>query len=147
MRILLDTNIALDIALKRKPHIENIRLILNSADQNQFEFYVTSVSITDIHYVLSREVGKTKSLMFLKDWISKVGVCLSDKQVILSALQSSFKDFEDAVQYFSAVNSNLEVIVTRNEKDFKLATQIQVLNPEQFVRKYLAHSFNQSETE
>lgn len=146
MRILLDTNIILDIALKRKPHIENIRLILNNADQHRFEFYVTSISLADIHYVLSREVGKRKSLMFLKDWIAKVEVCLSDRQAVFSALHSGFKDFEDAVQYFSAVNSNLEVILTSNEKDFKLATQIEVLNPQQFVGKYLAHSFNQSET-
>lgn len=137
MKILLDSNAILDIALKRKPYIKSIRTILQKADENQFYFYVTSASITDIHYVISKEIGKTKSLKFLKDLVSKVELCTSDKQIIQNALQSNFKDFEDAVQYYSALSSNLEVVITRNKKDFKPATKIEVLTPDEFVEKYL----------
>lgn len=137
MNILLDSNVILDLALKRKPYIESIRPILQKADENQFYFYITSASITDIHYVISKEIGKTKSLKFLKDLVSKVELCISDKQIIQNALQSNFKDFEDAVQYYAALSSNLEVIITRNKKDFKLAKNIQIMTPNEFVNKYI----------
>lgn len=107
MKILLDSNIILDIALKRKPYIKSIRIILQKADENEFYFHVTSASISDIHYVISKEIGKTKSLKFLKDLISKVELCISDKQIIKNALHSNFKEIFAARIRGSKLNENV----------------------------------------
>ncbi len=145
MRVLLDTNVILDLALGRAPFFDDAKQIIKSSSPNLYSAYVTSASVTDIHYIASKTIGKTKSLVFLKDLVKTVDFCDSDKQIIYNALHSEFKDFEDAVQYFSALKAQIDIIVTRNEKDFKLAKKIEVLNPKQFVEKYLQINEEQSD--
>lgn len=136
MKILLDTNVIIDVALDRPPFVDHAVQIIEHKNNQEYQLYITTSSITDIYYVTSKHLGKKKSLQFLKELTPIVECCHTDKNVIHKALNSHFKDFEDAVQYFSALNSNIDIIVTRNEKDFKPAL-IEVLNPKQFVEKYL----------
>lgn len=140
MRILLDSNIILDVALKREPFYKEAKEIIEAIDDKKFSFYVSSVSITDIHYILSKASSRSYSLSFLNDLCETMGICITDKTAILNSLNSNFKDFEDAVQYFSALEAGINIILTRNEKDFKQAKRITILNPASFVKIYLKDS-------
>lgn len=137
MRVLLDTNILLDFSLKRTPFFEAAKNVFSGNSLKYCDLFITSISISNFHYIASKVVGKTKSLAFLKDLTSICDVSVCNKHTIQLAITSKFSDFEDAIQYFSALADSLDVIITRNEKDFKHAAGIEIINPTAFVRKYL----------
>jgi predicted nucleic acid-binding protein len=136
VKILLDTNIILDIALERQPFFQPAAKILETSDFDRFHLYISASMATDVFYVIRKEKGESVGLAFLKDLLDAVDVCRVDKGILLLALESDFSDFEDAVQHFAAVNAELEVIITRNKKDYS-ASSLKIMDPEEFVGTYL----------
>jgi predicted nucleic acid-binding protein len=135
MLILFDTNIILDLALKRKDFFEDAFNLFKLIDQSKINGLVTASTLTDIYYVSKREKGHSKTISFLKDLIEIVGVIGVDREIILRALFSEFKDFEDAVQSIAAEMNKVEVIITRNKKDFKDSLP-RALTPKEFFQDY-----------
>ena len=131
-KVLFDTNIILDIALKRIPHYEASSKLFELIDLGLIEAYITGSSITDIYYIARKEKGRSITLKFLLELIQIVPVLGVDHDIIFQALQSDFSDFEDAVQVFSAGINNLEYIITRNKKDF-VGSQVEILSPEEAI--------------
>jgi len=136
MRILLDTNIILDIALKREPFYEPSARILRASDFDRTHLFITASIATDLYYVLSREKGPDTARAFIADLLAAVDVCGVDKDVLLEAVNSDFPDFEDAVQNFAAAGGAIDVIVTRNEADFA-GSALTVLAPCELVEQHL----------
>ncbi len=130
--VLLDTNIILDIALKREPHFTKSVEVLRSIEKYQIKSYVSATSINDIYYIARKDKGNKIAIEFINNLIGLVDIAGVDKQVIITAIKSKITDFEDAIQNFSAVNSDCEIIVTRNKSDFKNST-LQILTPEEFL--------------
>jgi hypothetical protein len=87
---------------------------------------------TDIYYIIRRERDRETAVAFLADLFDACELCGLDKAIILQALQSSFKDFEDAVQNFAAVAAGLDIIVTRNARDFK-DSSLPVMSPSELI--------------
>jgi predicted nucleic acid-binding protein len=137
MRVLLDTNVILDIALERRPSYAAANRIVRASDFDRMHLFVTASMATDIHYILRKSKGREYTLAFLSDLLSLVDVCQVDKSILLDALDSSFVDFEDAVQNAAAIDSQLEIIVTRNKTDYR-TSPLAVLSPEEFVAAHLA---------
>lgn len=135
MKILLDTNIILDYVLERKKFVKEARLLMQISFNKELIAYISGSSITDIYYIVQKYKNKQKALFFIKEIISFIEVSNIDKTVILSAINSNFSDFEDAVHNFSAINSNIEIIVTRNPSDFKDST-IKIYTPKQFLKYF-----------
>lgn len=135
MKIFLDTNIIIDALGERKPFDIAAAKILSLADFRKIEIYATSTSFVNSYYLLSKGYGATNALNKIRNFkvICKVSVCNDD--VVEKAMNSNFKDFEDAIQYFSAVASGCDIIITRNEKDYKNA-QIPVMDSESFIKLY-----------
>jgi predicted nucleic acid-binding protein len=132
-KILVDTDVILDFFFDRKPFSENSTTILNLCENNIIEGYVTPVIISNIYYLLRRTAKHEKVIEKLKLLLTILNVLKMDKSTIEKALNSDFKDFEDALQNFSAVNfGEIEAIITRNIKDYK-RSEIGVLTPESFV--------------
>ena len=132
--ILLDTDVILDFFFDRKPYSENSAIILNMCENKQITGFVTPVIISNCYYLLRRTAQHEKVIEKLKQLISITEMLIMDKQTVENALNSDFKDFEDALQNFAAtLNGKIEVIITRNIKDFK-KSEIAVLTPESFVR-------------
>lgn len=132
-KILIDTDVILDFFFDRKPFSENSTTILNLCENNIIEGYVTPVIISNIYYLLRRTAKHEKVIEKLKLLLTILNVLKMDKSTIEKALNSDFKDFEDALQNFSAVNfGEIEAIITRNIKDYK-RSEIGVLTPESFV--------------
>lgn len=132
-KILVDTDVILDFFFDRKPFSENSTIILNLCENKIIEGYVTPVIISNIYYLLRRNSKHEKVIEKLKLLLTILNVLKMDKSTIEKALNSDFKDFEDALQNFSAVNfGEIEAIITRNIKDYK-RSEIGVLTPESFV--------------
>ena len=133
-KILIDTDVILDFFFDRKPFSENSAIILNMCERKHIQGFVTPVIISNSYYLLRRTAQHDKVIDKLKQLLSIVDVLNMNKKIVESALNSDFKDFEDALQNFAAVfNEEIDVIVTRNIKDFK-KSEIAVLTPESFVK-------------
>lgn len=133
-KILVDTDVILDFFFDRKPFSENSTLILNLCERKIIEGYITPVIISNIYYLLRRTAKHEKVIEKLKLLLTILNVLKMDKSTIEKALNSDFKDFEDALQNFAAENyGEIEAIITRNVKDYK-RSEIGVLTPESFVK-------------
>lgn len=135
-KVYFDTNILLDIALDRKPFVNDALILLELIENKKIFGYINSLSVVNIHYLVSKQKGKDIANQLIKDILQFFDVVNVDKKIIIEAINSTFIDFEDAVQEFSAVNSGIEIILTRNIKDFK-NTNIIVLAPEQFLKNII----------
>jgi predicted nucleic acid-binding protein len=135
LNLLLDTNILLDIALKRQPFVEQAAQVLTTAQHQKFPLYMTATTITDLFYIVRKAKGKDIALAFIEDLLQYVDVAAVDKLVILRALKLGLADFEDAVQVGAAEKAGIDVIITRNEPDFQNVA-IRVLNLGQFLQQY-----------
>ncbi len=132
MKVLIDTNIILDLALIRIPFYKEADEIFDLIEQNKFQGYVSANTLTDIYYILRKQKGKNWSKEFLKRLTNLCKINPITEQVITTALNNSYKDFEDDIQYHSAILNNLDGIVTRNIKDFP-SLSLTIFTPSQLI--------------
>jgi len=132
-RIFLDTNVILDFLGERKPFYQPIAKIATLSEKGQLTMVVSPISFATVNYFLSKfenpKVAKEKLRKF--KIISEI--CSIGEQTIEKGLNSSFKDFEDALQYFCATESNSDIIITRNGKDFKKSL-LPIMSPSEFLK-------------
>jgi len=133
MKILIDTNVILDIILERKPFVEHAVLLFKTASKRQFSLFISATTVTDIYYITRKEKGRDIALGFIKDLLRFINIASVNKRVILQSLESDMPDFEDAIQTFSAQQEGIEIIVTRNEADFE-HSGLSIYNPESFLK-------------
>ena len=131
-RLFIDTNIMLDLLGERIPFYDSIAKIATLADNGQVTLIVSALSYSTVSYFLTKfensEIAKTKLRKFKV--ISKI--CDLDELIIEKGLNSNFSDFEDSLQYFSALKSDCSIIITRNAKDFK-ESKIPVMTAEEYL--------------
>ncbi|MFP4025943.1 MAG: type II toxin-antitoxin system VapC family toxin [Thiohalospira sp.] len=132
-KLLVDTNIIIDLLAKREGFYEPAAQLFSLADQNKVKLYVCSLSLANAHYILNRHLPESKVREILRKLKVLVNVLSLDSKVIDLALNSDFKDFEDAIQYYAAMESNINIIITRNLKDFK-KSDIPVMTGLQFIK-------------
>ncbi len=136
MKILIDTNVILDIVLERQPFVEDAEKLLDMAQQANFELFLTATTITDLYYIARKAKGKEIALNFIMDLMKFMEIASVDKDVVMQALQSDLADFEDAIQENSAKKENINIIVTRNEQDFK-DSDLEIYTPKSFLSNKL----------
>jgi predicted nucleic acid-binding protein len=137
-KLFLDTNVVLDLLGEREPFYDAIAKIVSLSDKGKIQLTVSALTYSTIFYILSRFEDKE----IVKEKIRKFKIVaqtsdLTDK-IIDKGLASKFKDFEDALKYYSALKSGCSIIITRNGKDFKLA-DISVFSPDEYISKYIIH--------
>ena len=131
-RLLLDTNILIDLLARRVPFYDEAVGLFLLAETQSVQLSVSSISMVNIHYVLKRQLSEQKVRKVLTDLRLLVGVLPMNQKISDLALNSDFKDFEDAIQYHTALEFAQEVIITRNLQDFKQSS-IPVMTAGQFV--------------
>jgi len=134
MRILLDTNIILDVALERQPFYSESVQLISLVYQRQVEGYISASTFSDIYYIVRKAKGRDLTLEFVRNISTFCQVATVDQSVISMALTTNFRDFEDAIQYSTAVINQLDAIVTRNKKDFPV-TNPRILTPAQLIQE------------
>jgi predicted nucleic acid-binding protein len=131
-KVFIDTDIALDLLSKRTPHYPPAAQLFTLADQGKLSIYVSSLSFSNLHYLLSRIYSQAESRRILSTFKILVNVLSVDDKIIDLSLNSAFKDFEDAIQYYTATENQVGILLTRNLKDYKLA-QITVMTAEDYL--------------
>lgn len=134
-RILVDTNVILDLLAKRAPFHQESEQIFSLADLGGVELLVSSLSIVNAHYILNEMIKSKDARSVIARFKVLVKVFeLNDKIVELALNDEQFQDFEDGIQYYTAVESQCELIVTRNLKDFRCSA-IPVMSPKEYLAK------------
>ena len=135
-RLFIDTNVMLDLLGEREPFYEAIAKLASLADTGKLTLVVSPISFATVNYFLSKfetpEIARKKLRKF--KIISEI--CKLDEPINEKGLNSSFKDFEDSLQYFSAIASDCEVIITRNGNDFKKSL-IPVMTADEYLKSIL----------
>jgi predicted nucleic acid-binding protein len=133
MRVFVDTNILLDVLAKRHPFFADSAAIWTLAETGKIEGLVSAVSFTNIFYVV-RKLADAKTalrmLVLLRDSFHAVAC---DHQIVSQAIDSGIKDFEDAVQYHSALHAGADCIVSRNPDHFPRTMDCPVVSPAEFL--------------
>jgi len=98
--------------------------------------FTSAFSYSNLYYVLSKYASHKKVITMLKELSELAGILKVDDDIIKSSLASDFKDFEDAIQYYTAQGyKRIDVIITRNIRDYKKSS-LPVMTPETFLKTY-----------
>jgi len=132
-KVFTDTNIVIDLLSRREPYYEEAAALFSLADKKQIELAVSSLTIANVSYALLKQMdsNKAKSILRKLRLIVKI-LPLDDKIVGLALNDEAFSDFEDGLQYFTAIENGQELIITRNLKDFK-NSKLPVMMAKQFI--------------
>lgn len=131
--VLIDTDVLLDFYLDRQPFSEDSLQLLLKCEQKQFRAFITPVIVANTYYILRRHATHHYVVERLQILLHTISVLAMDQKQVLAALDSKFTDFEDALQYFSAIQSNkVDVIITRNTKDYK-HSKIPIFTPQEYL--------------
>ncbi len=134
--ILIDTDVILDFFFDRAPFSEDASKILSLCEKGHIKGFVTPVLISNVYYILRKTAKHEKVIGGLKKLLQIVDVALINREIVLDALHGAFKDFEDALQHFSAqYRKEISVIVTRNTKDYKTSS-LSVMTPGSLLALY-----------
>ena len=118
-KLFVDTNIVLDVLAKRQPHYEEAAELFSLADKKEIALAVSSLTIANTGYTLLRQMDAANAKAVLRKLRLIVEILpLDDKIIGLALNDEGFTDFEDALQYFSALENGQDIIITRNLKDF-----------------------------
>lgn len=131
-KIFVDTNIVIDLLALRVPFYEEAKKLFQLAEKNKIEIQLSSITFVNIQYILRKQIGKVKAKNVVQGIRLITSVCNVGEKEIDLALISDMKDFEDAVQYYTAKNNKSKVIVTRNSKDFK-KSELPIMTAEEYV--------------
>ena len=131
-RVLFDSDVLLDVLAQRQPFVYASVQALDTVTQEQVEGYISGHAITNIFYILRRQIGNEATRELLSRLLERIQVASITDGVIHSALQSPVKDFEDAVTSEAALKMGLDVIITRNIKDF-VKSPVPAMLPEVFL--------------
>jgi predicted nucleic acid-binding protein len=133
-KILIDSDVILDFFFDRLPFSESASEILMLCEKNEISGYVTPVIISNLYYLLRKNSKHEKVIDHLRKLLNILETATMNKQIVLNALNSNFIDFEDALQNYTADFQNeIQVIVTRNTKDFK-TSRLSVMAPETYFK-------------
>jgi predicted nucleic acid-binding protein len=136
MKAFIDTNVMLDFLGERDPFYLSAAKIATLADKGKIEIVVSALSYATVSYFLAKFEGleMTKEKLRKFKIISKI--CELDEKIIEKGLNSDFSDYEDSLQYFSALRQDCDILITRNVKDFKGA-QLPVMTPNEFLNSLI----------
>jgi predicted nucleic acid-binding protein len=134
-KIFLDTDVVLDHLADRQPFAEYAHRLFALAETGELTICLSSLSFSNLYYILRKLKGHADALAMLGKLKSLVRVSAVTEVEIEFALSSSFKDFEDAIQHFTATAElGVSVIVTRNRADYS-ASEVPVSSPEEFLAR------------
>lgn len=135
IRLLIDTNIIIDLLAKREAFYQEAATLFSLADKNVLTLTVSSLSFANTNYILTKLKSKEEARSILRKFKVLVEtLSLNDKITELALNDESFPDFEDGLQYYSAIENQVDIIITRNKKDFK-NSKLPVLTAKEYLAR------------
>lgn len=132
-KVFVDTNIILDLLAQRAPHFIAAKELFKKAEDQKLEILISTMSFISTEYILRKQIGKEKAKLALAAINSITTVCNSGQKTIDLALLSKMNDFEDAFQYYTALENSANVFITRDPKGF-IGAAIPVMNAEDYLK-------------
>ena len=134
-RLLIDTNIVIDLLSKRDKFYDEAADLFSRADKKELELSISSLTFANTNYILSKLKSEKEAREILRKFKVLVELLsLDDKITELALSDDNFRNFEDGLQYYSAIENQIDVIITRNKKDFK-NSKIPVLTAKEFLAR------------
>ena len=133
-QIFIDTNVIIDFLADRNPYAEYAAMLFQLAKENKIKIHVSAISFNNTYYILRKVTSHKRALSLISEIEEYVEIQETNRTIIRKAIKSNFSDFEDAIQYFSAVKiGKIDIIATRDLKGFK-NSELPVLSPETTVK-------------
>ena len=131
-KVFIDTDVILDLLAQRIPHYHFSAVLFTFADMKKLELYATPLIFANTFYILRKKVGNEEAKKALRKLRVLIHIIDSTEAVVDKALNSDFADFEDAIQYYTTQENGINILLTRNLRDYKNASLI-VQTPEAFL--------------
>jgi len=132
MRIFVDTNLLLDVLAKREPFYPAAARVWTMAETGACEALISAISFNNVFYIVRKARGAAtarQALVLLRDVFANVA---PDQRILNQAIDSEIADFEDAIQFYSALHARADYLLTRNVGDFPEGV-LPVLVPNEFL--------------
>ncbi|MBI4825477.1 MAG: PIN domain-containing protein [Nitrospirae bacterium] len=113
-----DTDIILDVLARRTPFYQSAARLFSLAELGEVKIYVSALSFANLHYILRKNLSAHKAVETLRNLRKLVSVLPLDDSIIARALDAGFRDFEDAIQYNTALSKGVAYLITRNVRDY-----------------------------
>ncbi|WP_410005763.1 type II toxin-antitoxin system VapC family toxin [Aequorivita nionensis] len=134
-RILIDTNIVIDLLAMRKDFYDEAADLFSRADKKELNLAISALTFANTNYILTKLKSAKEAREILRKFKLLVEILsLDDKITQLALSDDNFPDFEDGLQYYSAMENHIDIILTRNKRDFK-NSKIPVLTAKEFLAK------------
>lgn len=128
----MDTNVAFDLIANREPFVHDSIHFLELSEKGEVQLFVSEVSLGTIVYLAFERYRLPDAKEKLLQFFEFCEVISGGRDAFISAMDSDFSDKEDALQYFVSISHRMNVLITRDKKDFKHAAHIPVMTPQEF---------------
>lgn len=133
MKVYIDVNIIVDWATQREPFAKNANAIMHLAKKAKFEAYTSPLGMAMLFYLLRKERGKQATYKFIQECQTFVKYIDNPANAIVLSVGKPYKDFEDDLHFYSALENGITKFVTRNPKDFPKDTTVQIFTPDELL--------------
>lgn len=134
-RLLIDTNTVIDLLSKRENFYDEAADLFSRADRKELNLVISSLTFANTNYILTKLKSAKEAREILRKFKVLVEVLsLDDKITELALSDDDLPDFEDGLQYYSAIENQIDIIITRNKKDFK-NSKIPVLSAKEYLAR------------
>ena len=134
MKILVDTNSLFDVLTQRRPFFQDSARVWSLIQTGLLEGYLSAISVNNLYYIIRKLRDRKTAESFIDDLLRDFEIVSLTKNILKQARTIVGKDFEDAIQYFSAIQEGCEILLTRNKRDFP-SVGLQVLTPHEFLER------------
>jgi predicted nucleic acid-binding protein len=131
-KVFVDTDIVLDLLIKRPPFYSSAAMLFGLAEEKKIELYISPVLVSNIYYILRKYNGQEAAILNIRKLRMLVNIAPVSQGIIDLVLASKFKDFEDGIQYYCAVEAGIKTLLTRNVKDF-VGKEIRVMSCDEYL--------------
>ena len=132
-KVFCDTDICLDMLGAREPYYTDAAILFSLGDKGHIRVFVSALTISHLYYLLQKQHNISEARRIIQQFNLLVKILPVDKKIVELALLSSFKDFEDALQHFCALEAGMPIFLTRNLKDYA-NSRIPVMTASAFLR-------------
>jgi predicted nucleic acid-binding protein len=132
MKIFLDTYVMLDVLTKREPFYIDSSKILTFVNEKIVSGYISAITVNNIYYILRKLKDKETAKDFITEILESFEIISLTKDILSQANKISINDYEDGIQFFSALDCGCDFLITRNNKDYP-NLGIKIISPEEFI--------------
>lgn len=137
MRVLLDTDVVLDLVGDRQPFVVEASVLLLAHEQGQIEAFVSAITPVNVFYILRKQRGAVGARQAVDTVLTTFSICSIDQSMLTAAHALPMSDFEDALQVAVAQAAALDAVITRNTDDYTHAP-ILVLSPAEALKRIVS---------